>query len=172
MSKVILTIDCDFVYDKLLGVVNDSVFSEGASMKGFIKSLERSKNYKVYREHLLPNMEKSLFVNKLIEKHIARRKPIIYIKEHHEILKDININDDVVINVDYHEDVDNDMSGLFCGNWANNVKNYYWTSEVSDFVFDMDYDILFLCYSPEWTPDVKFIENLYVRKRLEVFEEI
>ena len=136
-------------------------------MKGFVKTLERSENYKKYSAFLVPDNDKVVFVNNLIEKHIKRKKKIIYIKEHHEILEYINKETDVVVNVDYHEDIDDDKDGLFCGNWANDVKNYYWTSEIDDFVFDMDYDILFLCYSPEWTPDVEFIDNLFARKKLE-----
>lgn len=166
MSKVILTIDCDFVYDKLLDIVNDMVMTENVSMADFVKTIEDSPYYSMYRNYITPNKERSEFINNIIDKHLDRMKKVIVIKEHHEILEHIE-SEDIVINIDYHEDIDEDESEIFCGNWANNLKNYHWTSDIDDDILDIEYDMILISYSPEWTPSVKFINNPTVRKKLE-----
>ncbi|MGL5574445.1 MAG: hypothetical protein ACRDD8_16035 [Bacteroidales bacterium] len=166
MSKVVLTIDCDFVFSSFLDILNDLVLSNTMPMNEFVEWLKSTDRYGAYREMMKPDHERVVFVNNIIKKHMSKNKRIVFIKDHQDILRYVDKENDIIFNIDYHEDMDMDEKELFCGNWANDVKNYQWFGDIDDFAFDMDYDCIIMTYSPEWTPDIYWVENLYIRKKL------
>jgi hypothetical protein len=154
----------DFVFPELLDALNDHVYSSSFSMSDFITSLDERKT-KMYKHLLEPNLARCQFCNALIQQHAARCKPTILIKSHEQILDYIG-KDDIVVNVDYHEDVDYEYEDLFCGNWANNVRNYQWVYKPDPYWLDFKFDSLVLCASPEWTPHYKWLDNEILRNSL------
>lgn len=167
--KKILTIDCDFVYDKILNEINEIIESNYIPMRARYWYL---KNDEYLRDKFTPNKDRVDFINAIIYWYkVIKKVEVETILYHHDVLNFVDdYAVDLVVNIDYHKDDADDAPVLYCGNWSNLIKNYIHISEEGEdnlqMLIDYEFDKVVICFSPEWTLDVEWLSNKTIRNKL------
>lgn len=155
MSKLILSIDLDYCFPQFLNVFNDGVDDSKNSMNKFLDNANKLHLAKV-------DKNRARLVNKIINNY----KKIEIITEHDEILKMID-KSDIVVNLDYHEDIDYEIEELFCGNWANDLEFYQHIDSYQPEILGTEFDKVIFCCSFQWTPKWDWIENKMIKEKID-----
>ncbi|MGL5690240.1 MAG: hypothetical protein ACRDD8_05395 [Bacteroidales bacterium] len=150
----ILTIDIDFAFNKIMPIIN----SKAEQYKSFDKTMEQL-DIELDRRIIFPTPCRKGYIESILE-YNETNPNVFIIVNHDEILYYIDAENDFVTNIDFHDDGADlykmDKGIVTCGNWAGFVKNYKWVNS-TDRSLIKKYDMIFLCISPEWTPNIRFL---------------